>query len=97
MIGHDLTHDKSVFFIVEHIAGVVNPPSQRKYRYWIGEVHDEGFERWLETAEETEGSWWPHWQQWVEAQGSERSAARAFTSADDKLENAPGSYVRIRV
>lgn len=80
-----------------HIAGVVNPPSQHKYRYWIGEVHDEGFERWLETAEETEGSWWPHWQQWVEAQNDERTQPRPFTSADEKLENAPGSYVRIRV
>ncbi|MGO7164879.1 PHA/PHB synthase family protein, partial [Rhizobium johnstonii] len=49
-----------------HIAGVVNPPDRKKYQYWTGGPAKGDYETWLEQATETPGSWWPHWQAWIE-------------------------------
>jgi polyhydroxyalkanoate synthase len=81
-----------------HIAGVVNPPSSSKYQYWIDGPPVGALEDWLARAEEHPGSWWPHWHQWIEKQDSSRTAPRKPGGGNLKpLEDAPGSYVRIRV
>ncbi|MFD2238511.1 class I poly(R)-hydroxyalkanoic acid synthase [Aureimonas populi] len=80
-----------------HIAGVVNPPDRRKYRYWTGPAPsaDLSFEAWQAAARETAGSWWPHWRQWLASHTSDRVPARAVGgSALSLIEPAPGSYVR---
>ena len=48
-----------------HIAGVVNPASKNKRSYWVGGDTGVPQEKWLSHASEKEGSWWPHWQQWL--------------------------------
>lgn len=82
-----------------HIAGVVNPPSKPKYQYWTGGKPVGELEDWLAKAKETPGSWWPHWFAWLEAQDSRRVKARAKLGSrkHKPLEDAPGSYVKIRV
>jgi hypothetical protein len=41
-----------------------------------------------------EGSWWPHWSQWLAAFGEERVEARSVGSNKYRpLMDAPGSYV----
>ncbi len=78
-----------------HIAGVVNPPSRRRYQYWTGGTPEGSLETWLERAEEHPGSWWPHWQSWIEAQDPKRGKARVIGTGKLKsVEEAPGSYVR---
>ncbi|MBP2549140.1 polyhydroxyalkanoate synthase [Neorhizobium galegae] len=77
-----------------HIAGVVNPPDRNKYQYWtsgpaVGELAD-----WIAGAKETPGSWWPHWQAWMEARDARRVPARI--PADQGLGDAPGTYVMVR-
>ena len=80
-----------------HIAGVVNPPIKKKYQFWTGSAPEGDFSDWVEAAEETPGSWWPHWQDWIEAQDSERVPARTVGGdAFEPIENAPGSYVRVK-
>ena len=80
-----------------HIAGVVNPPSRRKYRYWAGGKAATNLDGWLENAEETAGSWWPHWQAWIEARDPERVPARIpGDGALSPLGDAPGTYVLAR-
>jgi polyhydroxyalkanoate synthase subunit PhaC len=80
-----------------HIAGVINPPGRNKYRYWSAGEATEDFDRWLESAEETAGSWWPHWQAWVEARDAEKVPARAVGGgALSPLGDAPGTYVLVR-
>ncbi len=77
-----------------HIAGVVNPPSMKKYQYWtggkpVGELAD-----WLANAQENPGSWWPHWDNWIRENDDETVPARKPGSKKHKpIENAPGSYV----
>ena len=81
-----------------HIAGVVNPPSMNKYQYWINDnVHEGPVSEWLKTAEEHKGSWWPNWYQWIEELDPEKVPARTVgTEALPALEDAPGSYVKVR-
>jgi poly[(R)-3-hydroxyalkanoate] polymerase subunit PhaC len=81
-----------------HIAGVVNPPSQQKYQYWTNDtIRDVTLSEWLKGAKEHRGSWWPDWRRWLEELDPEEVAARA--AGGDTLppiEDAPGSYVRVR-
>jgi polyhydroxyalkanoate synthase len=78
-----------------HIAGVINPPSRGRYQYWTGAAPEGTLETWLERAEEHPGSWWPHWQSWIEEQDRRRVEARSFNAGKLKpIEDAPGSYVR---
>ena len=81
-----------------HIAGVVNPPDKMKYQYWSGPPVAGTFEDWVSQAKETPGSWWPDWQSWIELQDDDRVPARKPGGKKIKpLEDAPGSYVRVRV
>lgn len=80
-----------------HIAGVVNPPGLKKYQYWIGGQPEGAFEDWVTAAAEHPGSWWPHWQKWIEARDDKRVAAREPGKHLKTLGNAPGDYVRTRV
>jgi polyhydroxyalkanoate synthase len=81
-----------------HIAGVVNPPDKKKYQYWTGGPAKGDYEHWLATASESAGSWWPHWQQWIEAKNATRVPARKpGGGALNPIEEAPGSYVMQRI
>ncbi|MEO8319020.1 MAG: class I poly(R)-hydroxyalkanoic acid synthase [Bradyrhizobium sp.] len=81
-----------------HIAGVVNPPASGKYQYWTNDnIKDIKLADWLKGATEHKGSWWPDWLQWLDGLDAERVPARAVGSeAMPPLEDAPGSYVRVR-
>ncbi|WEX07588.1 class I poly(R)-hydroxyalkanoic acid synthase [Chelativorans sp. AA-79] len=79
-----------------HIAGVVNPPALGKYRYWTGKGPTESLEEWIAQAKEQQGSWWPHWQAWIEKLDGERVPARKLDRKTKWLGDAPGEYVRIR-
>ncbi|WP_291852892.1 class I poly(R)-hydroxyalkanoic acid synthase [Bradyrhizobium sp.] len=81
-----------------HIAGVVNPPAAGKYQYWTNDnVKDVKLAEWLKNATEHKGSWWPDWLQWLQGLDPERVPARAVGSeAMPPIEDAPGSYVRVR-
>jgi polyhydroxyalkanoate synthase len=77
-----------------HIAGVINPPSRGKYQYWTGPApKGDGYDKWIAKATEHPGSWWPHWQKWIEAQDKVRVKARPVGKG---IEPAPGSYVRVK-
>jgi polyhydroxyalkanoate synthase subunit PhaC len=81
-----------------HIAGVVNPPASGKYQYWTNDnIRDVKLADWLKNATEHKGSWWPDWRQWLESLDPERVPARPVGTAEmPPIEDAPGSYVRVR-
>ena len=84
-----------------HIAGIVNPPVANKYSFRVatGDKLPSSSEVFLNEAQERPGSWWNHWNDWIyEASGSELVAARSpGDGALEALEDAPGTYVRIRM
>jgi polyhydroxyalkanoate synthase len=78
-----------------HIAGIVNPPAAKKYHYWTNDARPETAEEWFQTATQHPGSWWEDWQAWMDARnGGEKVAARI---PQNPLEDAPGSYVMLRL
>ncbi|WP_448662259.1 PHA/PHB synthase family protein [Sphingomonas sp. CJ20] len=83
-----------------HIAGVVNPPASGKYQYWTNSAPARSLAAFVEGAVETKGSWWPDWIGWIESLDGERVAADGArvpgAGALEALEDAPGSYVKIR-
>lgn len=80
-----------------HIAGVVNPPAAEKYQYWTSERDSATVEDWLRGATEHKGSWWPDWASWLRNIDPEEVAARpAGKGALEAIEDAPGSYVKVK-
>jgi polyhydroxyalkanoate synthase len=80
-----------------HIAGVVNPPAAKKYSYWTNDARPADPPEWFKGATEHPGSWWPDWNDWAAAYEDGEVPARQ--PGDGKLkiiEDAPGSYVRVR-
>src|ERR1700733_7531812 len=81
-----------------HIAGVVNPPASGKYQFWTNDnIRDVTLADWLKGAQEHKGSWWPDWRQWLASIDAEEMPARIVGAAAlPPIEDAPGSYVRVR-
>jgi polyhydroxyalkanoate synthase len=80
-----------------HIAGVINAPAAQKYQHWTSEHLPDGVEGWMEAARETPGSWWPHWAQWLKDKSGGLVAARDPAKGPlPPIEDAPGSYVKVR-
>ncbi len=81
-----------------HIAGVINPPDKHKYQYWTGpKPRSANLDGWLAKATEHPGSWWPDWLAWLKAQDSTEVRARVpGEGALKPIEDAPGSYVKVR-
>jgi polyhydroxyalkanoate synthase len=81
-----------------HIAGVINSPAKPKYQYWTGDKPaGASVDTWRKTAVEHPGSWWPDWLEWLKSQDSEMVPARKPGGGKLKpLEDAPGSYVKVK-
>jgi polyhydroxyalkanoate synthase len=80
-----------------HIAGVVNPPAGGKYQYWTNDnIKVASVAEWMKGAVEHKGSWWPDWLQWLQSIDAERVPARPVGDVLPPIEDAPGSYVRVR-
>ena len=80
-----------------HIAGVINPVGEKeKYQFWTNDRKPATFEAWMEGAKETKGSWWPHWASWLAKQSGGMVKARTPGAKLGTIEDAPGSYVRVK-
>ncbi|MEQ1497355.1 MAG: alpha/beta fold hydrolase [Novosphingobium sp.] len=81
-----------------HIAGVVNPPSARKYQYWTNPGAAESLDQFVAGAIETPGSWWPHWIEWIRSQDAAEVPVNGKrvpgAKGDSVIEDAPGRYVK---
>jgi polyhydroxyalkanoate synthase len=88
---------KEKTFIVSqsgHIAGIVNPPSKKKYGHYTNEDLTLDEATWFDTAQFHEGSWWPRWGEWITANSGKEVAAREPGDATHPaICPAPGSYV----
>jgi polyhydroxyalkanoate synthase subunit PhaC len=79
-----------------HIAGVISPPGS-KYGHWRNSELPEKPEDWLQGAEARTSSWWPAWDAWVAPFAGGKIEARVPGGGVlPPLEDAPGSYVRVR-
>ncbi len=77
-----------------HIAGIVNPPSKKKYGHYTNDSWDESPEAWLQGATFHEGSWWGRWESWLSKRSGKQVPAREPGDSSHKpLAPAPGTYV----
>ncbi|MBJ3762746.1 class I poly(R)-hydroxyalkanoic acid synthase [Maribius pontilimi] len=77
-----------------HIAGIVNPPSKKKYGHYTGGDWKGTPEDWHEAAAFYDGSWWDRWGEWLAKKSGKKVAARApGTDGQEVLCDAPGTYV----
>ncbi len=80
-----------------HIAGIVNPPSKKKYGHYTNPDMTLDHDAWLESAEFHEGSWWPRWEAWLKKRSGRQVPARSpGDSSHPALADAPGAYVLAR-
>ena len=79
-----------------HMAGVISPPGT-KYGHWTNDKLPSSPDEWFGGATPNQGSWWPVWDEWVTLFDEGRVPAREPGSGElPNIENAPGSYVRVR-
>ncbi len=79
-----------------HMAGVISAPGS-KYGHWTNDELPATPDAWLDGAKSHQGSWWPLWDEWVTPFDLGRVSSRS--PGDGRLaplEDAPGSYVRMR-
>jgi polyhydroxyalkanoate synthase len=80
-----------------HIAGIVNHPDAGKYGYYTGPEPSVSGEEWYSQRVSHDGSWWRDWQDWVLQYTGEMVPARHPGEGGlAVLEDAPGSYVRVK-
>jgi polyhydroxyalkanoate synthase subunit PhaC len=79
-----------------HIAGIVNHPSANKYGYYTNPKCPAHPDDWLKDAVYHTGSWWPAWMEWLKLYAGDKVPAREPGVGGMAIEDAPGSYVRVR-
>lgn len=79
-----------------HVAGVINPPAANKYGYWTTENLPADPEVWLKDAEFHRGSWWADRAKWIARYAGGEVAPREPGGGLASIEDAPGSYVKVR-
>lgn len=80
-----------------HIAGVINPPGEKvKYQYWTNDHKAATLEAWFDGATEHPGSWWPHHAEWLAQHSGALVPARTPGATLGVIEDAPGSYVKVK-
>ena len=98
--GVQMMGSRSKTFIVSesgHIAGIVNPPSKRKYGHYTNDDLKPAPADWLNAAERHDGSWWPRWQTWLKGRSGKQVPARETGDAEHpSLAPAPGTYVAVK-
>ncbi len=96
--GFQQTGSKDKTFIVSesgHIAGIVNPPSKKKYGHYTNEDLTVTADEWMSGADYTEGSWWPRWESWLRKRSGKKVDAREpGAPKHPPIAPAPGTYVR---
>ncbi len=81
-----------------HMQAILNPPGNPKAKYFIQKKKGklpETADKWLQGTEETKGSWWPYWMEWLQKRsGKPKAAPAALGDKTHKpLDPAPGLYV----
>jgi polyhydroxyalkanoate synthase len=77
-----------------HIAGIINPPADKKRGYWVNDSGEEEPDAWLEGADKKEGSWWNDWIPWLAEQSGEGNEPPPMGNDEHPaLMAAPGTYV----
>ncbi len=77
-----------------HIAGIINPPTKKKYGHYTNPDLGLSHQDWKDSADFNEGSWWPTWGAWLSKRSGKQVEARKPGDSDHPiLAAAPGTFV----
>ena len=98
--AYELTkHAKHVEFVLSnygHIVGVIQPvkPNPNVFRFHTNSKTYDSTEEWINTSRTHSGSWWPHWNKWLDSKLGKKIKPKTLLKKH-KLTEAPGEYVSI--
>jgi polyhydroxyalkanoate synthase len=104
-IGNLVKSDDYSFLLTSggHNAGIIAGPVHPKRHFRLKtkglKTAQIGTQEWLQTTEKQPGSWWPAWQQWLQAHSSGQTKLPPMGAPHKgypSIEDAPGSYVKQR-
>jgi polyhydroxyalkanoate synthase len=78
-----------------HIQSLVNPPNKGRAWFMAGPALAHSPAAWTSQQHKTEGSWWPHWAEWLRARSGPLQPSTGSLGGDrhPPLGPAPGTYV----
>jgi polyhydroxyalkanoate synthase subunit PhaC len=79
-----------------HVAGVVNHPANNRYNYWTNDKLESDPDKWLKDAKNNDGSWWNDWSKWIDEMSGKKIKSSTI-NPKNAIENAPGSFVKVRI
>ncbi|MCG2837728.1 class I poly(R)-hydroxyalkanoic acid synthase [Photobacterium sp. WH77] len=96
--GSKVLKGDSVFVLGEsgHIAGIINHPDKNKYGFYTNDKAESDPEAWLAGATHHDGSWWQHWNTWLNGFNSEEQVSGRDIGNESfpPIGPAPGDYVK---
>ncbi len=77
-----------------HIQSLINPPDNPKARFLTNTANPPTADAFLAGAETHQGSWWPHWAEWLSTHGGGKIAAPKSLGSKKHKPGiaAPGAY-----
>ena len=80
-----------------HVSGtVINHPVKTRRKFWTGGKTGGDADSWHETATLTDGSWWPHWLEWLDTNNAAERGPKPKVLGNKTYaptDPAPGTYV----
>jgi polyhydroxyalkanoate synthase subunit PhaC len=78
-----------------HMQSLINPPGNPRSWFVAGPARAATSGAWLEGRAKVEGSWWPHWRDWIHERSGRLQPADVTlgNSRYAPLAPAPGTYV----
>jgi class II poly(R)-hydroxyalkanoic acid synthase len=78
-----------------HIAAMINPPGNKRSTFRTNPENPPSAEKWYDDATVHQGSWWPHYTEWLGKHGGGMKAAPKKLGSDKYpvIGSAPGTYV----
>ena len=80
-----------------HLQSLLNPPSSAKSFFYAAKVGGTDPDAWASTATRNEGSWWPHWIDWMRQRSGELKPTPKKLGSRKHPPGvaAPGEYVMV--
>lgn len=78
-----------------HMQSILNAPGLAKSYFMHAPAHSAGPDAWVASAERQEGSWWPHWMEWMHPRSGDLVPApkRLGSRKHPATVAAPGDYI----
>ncbi|WP_297843859.1 class II poly(R)-hydroxyalkanoic acid synthase [Pseudomonas sp.] len=81
-----------------HVQSILNPPGNPKSNFIDNPKLSSDPRAWFYDGKKVEGSWWPHWLEWIQQRSGEQRETLMVLGNQNypPMEAAPGTYVRVR-